>query len=52
MGYLFDPDNWEWLTTSNNLEFLLGGFAVNAQIALVALVCSLLFGLALALARL
>ncbi len=52
MGYLFDPDNWEWLTTSNNFEFLLGGFAVNAQIALVALVFSLLFGLALALARL
>ena len=52
MGYLFDPDNWEWLVTSNNLEFLLEGFLVNVQIALIALVCSLALGLGLALARL
>src|SRR5918997_6774865 len=52
MDYLFDPDNWEWLITANNLEFLLGGFLVNVQIALVALVCSLIGGLALALGRL
>ena len=52
MGYLFDPDNWEWLVTSNNFEFLLEGFAVNAQIALIALVFSLILGLALALGRL
>jgi glutamate transport system permease protein len=52
VGYLFDPDNWEWLVTSNNLEFLLKGFLVNVQIALIALVCSLIGGLALALARL
>jgi len=52
MGYLFDPDNWEWLVTENNFEFLLGGFLVNVQIALIALVVSLLLGLALALGRL
>src|SRR5918998_3665274 len=52
MDYLFDPDNWEWLVTANNLEFLLEGFLVNLQIALVALVCSLIGGLALALGRL
>ncbi len=52
MGYLFDPDNWEWLVTANNLEFLLEGFLVNIELALIALVCSLIAGLALALARL
>ena len=52
MGYLFDPDNWEWLVTSNNFEFLLEGFLVNVQIALIALVASLALGLGLALARL
>src|SRR5918997_3583138 len=52
MDYLFDPDNWEWLVTANNLEFLLEGFLVNLQIALIALVCSLIGGLALALGRL
>jgi glutamate transport system permease protein len=52
VGYLIDPDNWEWLVTANNLEFLLKGFLVNVQIALIALVCSLIGGLALALARL
>ena len=52
MGYLFDPDNWEWLVTSNKFQFLLEGFLVNLQIALIALVFSLLFGLALALGRL
>ncbi len=52
MGYIFDPDNWEWLVTANNLEFLLEGFLVNLQIALIALVCSLILGLALALGRL
>jgi glutamate transport system permease protein len=52
MGYLFDADNWEWLVTANNLEFLLEGFLVNIELALIALVCSLIAGLALALARL
>ena len=49
MGYLFDPDNWEWLTTGNNARFVFEGFLVNVQIALIAMVFSLIVGLALAL---
>lgn len=52
MGYLFDPDNWEWLTTGNNARFVFEGFLVNLQIALIAMVVSLLAGLGLALLRL
>lgn len=52
MGYLFDPANWEWVTTDNNLRFLLEGFLVNLEIAAIAIVFSLIFGLLLALARL
>jgi His/Glu/Gln/Arg/opine family amino acid ABC transporter permease subunit len=51
MTYVFDPDNWEWLITGNNLRFILEGFAVNLQVAAIAMVFSLLFGLLLALAR-
>jgi His/Glu/Gln/Arg/opine family amino acid ABC transporter permease subunit len=51
VGYLFDPDNWEWLTSGNNLRFLLEGFLVNLEIAAIAMVFSLAFGLLLALAR-
>jgi His/Glu/Gln/Arg/opine family amino acid ABC transporter permease subunit len=52
MGYLFDPQNWEWVTTGNNLRFLLEGFLVNLEIAAIAIVFALIFGLLLALARL
>ena len=52
MGYVVDADNWEWLITGNNLRFLLEGFAVNLQIAAIAMVFSLAGGLALALLRL
>jgi putative glutamine transport system permease protein len=52
MGYLVDPDHWEWLTTGNNLRFILEGFWVNVQIALIAIAFSLVVGLALALLRL
>ncbi len=52
MSYLFDPDNWEWLVTSRNARFILEGFLVNVEIALVAMVLSLAFGLGLALLRL
>jgi His/Glu/Gln/Arg/opine family amino acid ABC transporter permease subunit len=52
MGYIVDPDNWEWLTTGNNLRYLLEGFLVNIEIAVIAIVFSLIFGLLLALARL
>ncbi len=51
MGYLFDPANWKWLTSGNNIGFLLEGFLVNIQIAVVAMVLSLVFGLLLALGR-
>ena len=52
MNYLFDPDNWEWLTTGNNVRFILEGFLINLEIALVSMVFALIFGLALALLRL
>ena len=51
MQYLFDPDNWEWVTTGNNLEFLLRGFLINLEIAAIGIVFSLVFGLLLALMR-
>jgi aspartate/glutamate/glutamine transport system permease protein len=52
MSYLFDPDNWEWLTTGNNARFILEGFLINLEIALVSMVFALIIGLALALLRL
>jgi putative glutamine transport system permease protein len=52
MSYLLDPDHWEWLTTGNNFRFILEGFAVNLEIAVIAIVFSLILGLALALLRL
>ena len=51
MSYLFDSGNWEWLWTGNNFRFLLEGFAVNLQIAVIAIVFSVVFGLLLALMR-
>ncbi len=51
MKYLFDPGNWEWVTTGNNVRFLLEGFLVNLQIAAIAIVFSLIVGMLLALAR-
>jgi His/Glu/Gln/Arg/opine family amino acid ABC transporter permease subunit len=52
MNYLFDPDNWEWVTTGNNVRFILEGFAINLEIAFVSIVLALILGLALALLRL
>jgi aspartate/glutamate/glutamine transport system permease protein len=52
MSYLFNPDNWEWLVSGNNVRFILEGFLVNLEIAAIAMVLSLIVGLALALARL
>ncbi|HJP65343.1 MAG TPA: amino acid ABC transporter permease [Actinomycetota bacterium] len=51
MDYLFDPDNWRWVTSGNNLSFLLRGFLVNLEIAAIAMVLSLAVGLLLALGR-
>ncbi len=52
MTYVFDPANWEWVITGNNLRFILEGFAINLEIAVIAMVLSLIFGLLLALGRL
>jgi glutamate/aspartate transport system permease protein len=52
MTYLFDPANWEWLISGNNARFILEGFLINLEIALIAMVLALLLGLALALLRL
>jgi His/Glu/Gln/Arg/opine family amino acid ABC transporter permease subunit len=52
MNYVFDPNNWEWLVTGNNLRFILEGLAVNLEIAVISMVLALIVGLALALLRL
>lgn len=52
MIYLLDPGNWEWLITGRNARFIIEGFLVNLQLALIAMVFSLIFGLGLALLRL
>ncbi len=49
--YFIDPANWEWITAGRNLTFLLRGFLVNIQLAIVAMLLSLIFGLLLALGR-
>jgi His/Glu/Gln/Arg/opine family amino acid ABC transporter permease subunit len=51
MSYLFDSGNWEWLGTGNNFRFLVEGFLVNLEIALIGIFFSLIFGLLLALMR-
>jgi len=51
MGYLFDPDNWQWLVTGRNAQFILEGFLVNLELAVIAMVFSLICGLGLALLR-
>jgi His/Glu/Gln/Arg/opine family amino acid ABC transporter permease subunit len=52
VDYLLRPANWEWLFTGNNARFIFEGFLVNLQIAVIAMVFSLIVGLALALLRL
>jgi ABC-type amino acid transport system permease subunit len=51
MSYLFDSGNWEWLWTGNNFRFLIEGFLVNLEIAVIGMIFSLIFGLLLALMR-
>lgn len=51
MGYLFDPNNWNWVTEGRNLRFLLEAFMNNIIIAVIAMTLSLIFGLGLALLR-
>jgi aspartate/glutamate/glutamine transport system permease protein len=52
MSYVFDPGNWEWLITGNNARFIFEGFLINLEIAIIAMVFSLIVGLLLALLRL
>jgi len=52
MSYLFDPDNWAWLTRNNNARFIIEGFLINLEIAIVSIFFALIFGLLLALLRL
>ncbi len=42
MGYLFSPDNWRWVWTENNARFLLEGFVINLEIAVIAIVLALI----------
>jgi His/Glu/Gln/Arg/opine family amino acid ABC transporter permease subunit len=51
MNYLLNPDNWAWISRDGNLRFLIEGFLVNLQIALVAGVLTIAFALLLALSR-
>lgn len=51
MDYLFAPDRWEWLFQGRSFRFLLEGFAVNVEIAAIAMTLSLALGLFLALGR-
>lgn len=52
MSYFFDPSNWEWFTKTSNLTYLLEGFFINLQVAILAMIFSLIVGLALALGSL
>jgi His/Glu/Gln/Arg/opine family amino acid ABC transporter permease subunit len=52
MNYLFDPDNWEWITSGGNFRFILEGFLINLEIAIISMIFALILGLALALLRL
>lgn len=49
--YPFDPANWKWLFAGKNAEFILKGFLVNIEIALICMVLSMILGLMLALGR-
>jgi His/Glu/Gln/Arg/opine family amino acid ABC transporter permease subunit len=49
--YFIDPENWEWITAGKNLRFLLEGFLVNIELAIISMILSLIVGLLLALGR-
>ena len=51
MSFIFDPQNWEWLFHGKNLKFLFEHFIRSIEIALIAMVLSLILGLVLALLR-
>ena len=49
--FVFDPERWAWLFSGRSFLFLLEGLLVNLEMALIAMVLSLVFGLLLALGR-
>ena len=49
--FIFAPDRWEWITKSRGIVFLLEGLAVNLEMAVIAMVLSMILGLFLALGR-
>ena len=49
--FLFAPDRWEWLWSGNSFKFLLEGIAVNIEMAVIAMILSLIIGLFLSLGR-
>jgi His/Glu/Gln/Arg/opine family amino acid ABC transporter permease subunit len=49
--FLFAPERWSWLFHGRSFLFLLEGFAVNLEIAAIAMILSLALGLLLALGR-
>ena len=49
--FLFAPERWEWLFSGRSFRFLLEGLAVNIEMAVIAMILSLIFGLLLALGR-
>jgi glutamate transport system permease protein len=51
MNHLFGPEHWGWIFEGRSLIFLLEGFAVTLEIALIAMALSLIVGLFLALGR-
>ncbi len=49
--FLFAPERWEWLVSGRSFRFLLEGIAVNLEMAVIAMIFSLVVGLLLALGR-
>lgn len=49
--FIFAPERWSWLFSGRFFIFLLEGFAVNLEIAAIAMLLSLILGLFLALGR-
>lgn len=49
--FIFAPERWSWLFSGRFFIFLLEGFAVNLEIAVIAMTLSLALGLLLALGR-
>jgi His/Glu/Gln/Arg/opine family amino acid ABC transporter permease subunit len=49
--FIFDPERWQWLFSGRSFRFLLEGLAVNIEMAVIAMILSLIIGLFLALGR-